>query len=302
MTQEGNETKTLHSKLRIYRILTLILAVIVLAETAWIFANRQTSAGQENWDFEVDSELAGKFDDALADGSIEVWFQPITDSQTGKTTGAEALSRWKDNDKYISPSVFVSVLEETGQVVQLDQNVFEKAIAFQKERMAAGEELFPISVNLSVVSTMQEGVVPKYAEIFRNSGLPDHTINIEVTETLDSDRKVLAEVVKDFRASGFLVEIDDFGAGYAAVSNLAVIPYDILKLDKSLIDEIGTERGETLLKDVIGMAKNLDMRIIAEGVETAEQVEFLRDAGCDGIQGYYYSKPLPPAEFTEYLK
>ena len=289
------------NRVRSQRIILLILVLVVLAETAWILRQRGAGGPAERWDFAIDTELSEDFGKALADGRIEVWFQPIVNPGSKETVGAEALSRWRDGDGFFSPSVFIPALEETGQIRDLDRHVFKTVCAFQKERSEAGAELFPVSVNLSVVSSMQEGIVSEYEEILRASGLPAGCVNIEVTESLDADREVLSQVVHDFHAAGFLVEIDDFGAGYASYANLAVIPYDILKIDKSLIDEIGSDRGDRLIRDLIRLAKDFGLRTIAEGVETAAQAEYLHSVGCDAIQGYYYSRPLPPHDFADYL-
>ena len=284
-------------------IIASVLAIVVVIQSIWIVQNWIITNGRdkEQWDFAVDKDIEENFEPALSDGRIEVWFQPIADSETGETVGAEGLSRWRDGDGFISPSVFVPTLEATGQIKELDFNVFNEACRFQKKRLEEGNDLFPISVNLSVQSVMSSDIVSEYVEAYEEYGLPDGCINIEVTESIDGDVETVSDLVKEFHHAGFLVEIDDFGAGYAAYSNLVTIFYDILKLDKSLIDGIGTERGDNLVTSIIQMANSLGMKTIAEGAETKEQVEFLYGAGCDAIQGYYYSKPLPQDEFIEYI-
>ena len=286
-----------------YRIIVIILVSVLLSETLWIINNlKENHSGQEEtWDFSYDYEITSHFEEALTDGRIEVWFQPIVDPNTNETVGAEALSRWKDKDGYISPSVFVPALEESGQVLELDKNAFLQACRFQKERKDAGENVFPISVNLSVVSLAQDNIVSDCLEILNSNGVPAESISIEVTESIDSDKGNLGKVVNDLHTAGFLVEIDDFGAGYASLVNLALIPYDVLKIDKSIIDEIGTERGDLLLCDTINMAKDFNFKVIVEGVETEDQIEYLKSKGCDAVQGYYYSKPLSYADFINYL-
>ncbi len=287
---------------KLYIAVIAILLIVIAAENAWLIAGRRYPVSpQDEWDFDIDAEISAGFETALRDGSIEVWFQPIVDPATGEMVGAEALSRWRDGDGFISPSVFVSVLESTGQVTELDRNVLIKACEFQLGRLEAGKALFPISVNMSVASAMQDGIVDEYRDTLMQYSLPADCINIEVTESLDSDTDTIPAVVSDLREAGFRVEIDDFGAGYAAYSNLALITYDLLKIDKSLIDAIGTEKGDLLVRDLIGLAEDLGMKVIAEGVETEAQADYLRSLGCFGIQGYYYSKPLPALEFTEFL-
>ena len=290
-------------KITSYRIVVLILAIAVVAQSIALIRGRSEPPREtaDGYDYEYDTELSEKFEGALADGDIEVWFQPIMDAQTGSIFGAEALSRWKMDGEYISPSVFVSVLEETGQVSELDRNVFRKACEYQKQRLEDGKELFPISVNMSVVSVMQENVVDDYTDIFSEYALPQGCISIEVTETLDTDKNTVAAVVDGFRKAGFKLEIDDFGAGYASYANLSLLEYDVLKVDKSIIDGIGNERGEVLLKEILRLADELGMETIAEGVETEDQVEFLRENGCSAIQGYYYSKALPQEDFISFV-
>ena len=280
----------------------VFLLFLVGLEAAWIIkkADSEKEEKSDEWDFEVDKQIAESFETALSDGSIEVWFQPICDPNTDKTVGGEGLSRWKDGENYISPGVFVPTLEATGQVRQLDKNVFIKACEFQKERLGK-QELFPISVNLSALSATEEGVVEEYKEILDSCGLPKGCINIEVTESLDAESRMLADLVEDLHTAGFLVEIDDFGAGYSAYSDLVDIAYDILKIDKSIIDKIGTERGNEVASTIIDMAHRLGMSVIAEGVESKEQVDLLKEMKCDAIQGYYYSKPLSHDDFCNYL-
>lgn len=168
--------------------------------------------------------------------------------------------------------------------------------------MEKGEELFPITVNLSVLSLMKEDIVEEYAAYYKESGLDQGLVNIEVTESLDTDKKILIDVVKGFQEAGFHVEIDDFGAGYASYENLSVVPYDVIKFDKSLIDQIENEKGKRILSDLIAMAKDFGMTTIAEGVETQAQMELLKEMEIDGIQGYYYSRPLPQNEFESFIE
>ena len=126
-------------------------------------------------------------------------------------------------------------------------------------------------------------------------------VSIEITESADLDSDLLKETVSDFHNAGFLVEIDDFGSGYNSLSDLVDIHYDVLKIDKSLIDEVGSERGNVLISDIVKLAKDLNMGIIAEGVETKDQVEFLKELKSNGIQGYYYSKNLSRDDFIKYI-
>ncbi len=282
-------------------IMTLALLASGTGSAVTSVYGEQTGAEEMSGKAEAENALPISFDEALEKGEIEVWFQPIVDPVTETVFGAEALSRWNHEGEYISPGVFVPVLEETGQVHKLDLHAFEEAVRFQKERQEAGSELFPISVNLSPESAMREGAASEYGKRYKESGLPEGLVSIEITESMETDSETIYDLAYELASQGFALEIDDFGAGYAAYADLAVIDYDILKIDKSLVDGIGTERGEQLLTGIISLAQELDMKTIAEGVETEEQVLFLKEKGCSAIQGYYYSPALPEEEFLEYL-
>ena len=148
---------------------------------------------------------------------------------------------------------------------------------------------------------MDEDIAEDLRSICDEMKVSPSLINLEVTETLDNDPEALAETVERLKAAGFKTEIDDFGAGYASYYELSSIEYDILKIDKSIIDTISEQRGELLIKELLSLSKQLNMKVIAEGVESKDQADFLKENGCDAIQGYYYSKPLPQNEFEEYL-
>ena len=288
---------------KLYRLFYLILMILILAELILFFQSggKKSDHTDSSADPTVSSDLAAQFESALSNGRIEVWYQPIILSSNEQLAGAEALSRWKDGDSLISPGVFIPVLEESGKIPQLDRYVFQTVCRFQKERFETGKELFPISVNLSAKTCMQSSVVSEYDEIFTEYNLPDGAVSIEVTESSEMEKDRLSEVVREFQSAGFTVETDDFGSGFANYENLASIPYDVLKMDKSLIDGIGSERGNHVVHSIIAMAKELHMKTIAEGVETADQKEFLKSEGCDAVQGYFYSRPLSPKDFRTYL-
>ena len=279
-----------------------ILIILVLSEAAWIYTlSIRIRNENEEWDFSLDTELSEHFDSALESGEIEVWFQPIAEAGSLELWGSEALSRWKKDGEYISPSVFISILEDSGQIVALDEHVFKTVCEIQEKRIREGKELFPISVNLSGISLQSEGIAQRYENICGTHHVPEKYISIEITETVDADPGIVEEVAREFSSYGFTIEMDDFGAGYASFANLAMIDYSVLKIDKSLVDMIGTERGEAVIKEVIELAHSLGMTVIAEGVEREDQVTFLHENGCDAIQGYVYSRPLPLEEWELFV-
>ena len=284
--------------------LLILMAAALLIETILLadFYRKERNRQEEQGEVDFEEEISVLFDEAIENRQIEVYYQPIISCETEAVSGAEALSRWKVNGEYLSPSVFVSVLESTGQVTVLDEYVFESVCTFQAERLKQGKDTFPISVNLSVLSSLKEGVAEQYAQICEDLGAKKELISVEITETLDSDPALIQETVKQFQSLGFQAEIDDFGAGYSNYSALSAIGSDIGKLDKSLVDSLESERGQMIVKDMIALFKKLGMKVIAEGVEEEGQVTFLKENGCDAIQGYYYSRPLDEASFIDYLE
>ena len=279
-----------------------ILAVLALAEAAWIAWDiwGKASSGEASLSVE-ETKLSERFEQALKEGDIEAWYQPIMDPRSGETVGAEALSHWEDENGAISAGEFVPVLEKTGQIVELDQYIFETVVDFQKKRQESGAELFHISVNLSAVSAQEEGVASEYESIYQQAGLEEGCINIEITETQDASSDELTQLVEAFHDAGFPVELDDFDEDYATLAKLAAIPYDIMKIDKSLIDLIGNGKAELLIGKLVEIADAFGMDTIAEGAETESQVAFLRDAGIDAVQGYYYSPSLSESDFLAYI-
>ena len=282
-----------------YKRLCIILLLVAIVQS--FFLVKDLFKPKESKEVSFEEEISLLFDEAIENKTIEVYYQPIISCEDESVFGAEALSRWSINGEYLSPSVFVQILEESGQVKVLDRYAFEHVCAFQRKRIDEGKDAFSISVNLSALSAMDEDIAEDLRSICDEMKVSPSLINLEVTETLDNDPKALAETVERLKAAGFKTEIDDFGAGYASYYELSKIPYDILKIDKSIIDTINEERGELLIKELLSLSKQLNMKVIAEGVESKDQADFLKENGCDAIQGYYYSKPLPQNEFEEYL-
>ena len=168
--------------------------------------------------------------------------------------------------------------------------------------MDEGEELLPISVNLSRTSALHEDVAKRYIDIIKENGIPFSCVPIELTESaaIYNDRvKAMTEQLTD---AGCILHIDDFGAGYSSLISLNQFPFSTLKIDKSLIDDVCQSKGKTLVEQVITLSKLLDMKVVAEGVETKEEVELISGWGVDMIQGYYFSKPLPETELLRIMQ
>lgn len=247
--------------------------------------------------------IENAFESALKNHEFVVFYQPKVDIDTEKVVGAEALVRWyKDGTSLISPGEFIPVYERDGLIVKLDEYVFRQVCGLQKRRMDEGEELLPISVNLSRSSALHEDVAKRYIDIIKENGIPFSCVPIELTESaaIYNDRvKTTTEQLTD---AGCILHIDDFGAGYSSLISLNQFPFSTLKIDKSLIDDVCQSKGKTLVEQVITLSKLLDMKVVAEGVETKEQLDIIKDLQCDAVQGFYYAKPMPEDEFIEYVK
>ncbi len=243
-------------------------------------------------------ELEDSFDEALANGEFEVWYQPKYSAKDGEIIGAEALVRWRRSDgRMLSPGIFIPLFEQNGCIAVLDEYVFRKVCIRQRERLEEGKNPVPVSVNISRVSLYYDRVVERYEEILKEVGLDVKYVQLEITESATVDNVDIGDLIRRFHQAGFVMQLDDFGSGYSALASLNTMPFDTLKLDKSLIDYIGDSRGEKLLKYITRLGQSLGLHITAEGVETQDQVAFLKNIKCDDIQGFVFSRPLPLNEY-----
>lgn len=247
--------------------------------------------------------MENNFEDALSNREFVIYYQPKIDIRTEKVIGAEALIRWKKADgTMVSPGEFIPVYERNGQIEKLDEYVFREVCKLQRQTMDASEQLLPISVNLSRSSILRNGIDERYLNIAEENQLPFSCVPLELTESAaiygDRIRKSTELLVK----AGFELHMDDFGSGYSSMTCLNQLPFATLKIDKSLIDHIFEEKGRTLVEQIIMLAKLLNMKVVAEGVETKEEVDELRNMHCDEIQGFYYARPMPENEFKEYVE
>jgi diguanylate cyclase (GGDEF)-like protein len=251
----------------------------------------------------ANQELESRFPNVLINNEFTVLYQPKVDIFTEKIVGAEALVRWIDNaGNFISPAAFIPLFEKDGLIQELDEYVFSKACNYLRRCMDSGEEVVPISVNLSRNSFFSKGIVGKYLEITKKSNVPPEYIALEITESAASVENTVKDRCVEFTNAGFRLHMDDFGTGYSSMASLSTLPFDVLKLDKSLIDQIGGRKGGLILKYTCALAKELGMKIVAEGVETQAQTDFLKGIGCDFVQGYYYSRPVSEDDFERMLK
>lgn len=247
-------------------------------------------------------------EDKMAQAYIEeefiVYFQPKYDAVTQKLSGAEALIRWKNMDgTLIPPFRFIPVAEKSGFVIKLDQYVFSMVCRQQKIWKEQGKKLVPISVNLSREHLKGEEFIQQYWDIWKESQIPIESIELEITESaIFENQGEFKGIVDKLHGLGFRILMDDFGTGYSSLMMLKTIPIDVMKLDKSFVDDYKDPRGQKIISCVVQLAKNMDISVTAEGVETEEQYEFMKQLGCNQIQGYYFAKPMPPEEFEELLE
>ena len=250
-----------------------------------------------------EQQMETDFYDALEAGEFEAWFQPKYDPRDERIVGAEALVRWQRPDGvFNAPYLFIPLFEKDGLVAQLDVHMFRQVCDLQRTRMEQGKQLIPISVNLSRTTLYRGNVVDTYKRIIVNAGVPMSMVPIEITESSAFLSDEISELIHCLKEEGFSLHMDDFGSGYSSLTSLGVLPFDCIKLDKGLTDTITTSRGELLTQHILTAIRELGMESVVEGVETKEQVEILQRIGCDAIQGYYYSKPVPQDVFKQMLE
>ncbi len=247
--------------------------------------------------------MEDNFEVALKHEQFEVWYQPKYDPVTGLPVGAEALVRWRREDgSLIPPGQFIPLFERNGMIARLDLHVFRKVCQSLRRWIDMGWSVQPVSVNVSRGSLYYRNIVDNYVSIVNEVGIDVSLIRLEITESVMVDNAWVEDLIRRFRKAGFGIQLDDFGSGYSSMALLSTDCFQTIKLDKSLIDCIGDERGEKLLTQISNLAHGLGLSITAEGVEKQTQVQFLTGISCDDIQGYYYSRPLPIAEYESLLR
>ncbi len=240
---------------------------------------------------------------ALARNEFVLEYQPIIDSQSNQVVHAEALIRWQHPKLgRIAPDKFIHLAEETGFIIQLGEWVLRTAVSQMNLWLKDGLQPFSVAVNISSRQLESDILIKLLSELLTEIPLPSHALTLEMTESLlieNSSRSNNA--LEKFRELGVNLSIDDFGTGYSSLSYLKQFPVDILKIDKSFIHDITQDKDDAVLTNaIIDLAHNFNLKVIAEGVETIRQLNFLKQNGCDMIQGYYYSQPLPPDDFYHY--
>lgn len=244
-------------------------------------------------------------ENAINRDTIEVYYQPIFNTEKQCYTSAEALVRLRDDMLgNIPPDVFIPIAEKNGTIVKLGMMIFEKVCRFIAKENLKETSIEYIEVNVSVVQCMQRNFVDNLLEIMKRYRVEPNQINLEVTETAAvNSLSILQENIERLHAKGISFSLDDYGSGYSTLGYIHQLPFKIIKLDKLMVwDAFDNERAGIALKFTVGMLKELKVGIVAEGVETQEQQTHLSDIGCDYLQGWYYSKAVPETEFAEMIR
>lgn len=259
-------------------------------------------------------------EEALENGEFKVFYQPKVDLKTNKITSCEALVRWFRGDRVISPNKFIPLFEKNRFIIKLDKYIFQKAcedIQYINKLLKEKDCLkncnhknnsnepfnnnyfITASINISKEHFAYDNFIQEYYDMIKRTNIPRELIELEITESASVYKGIdLKQITNDMKQKGFTIALDDFGTGYSSLNMLQDLNIDVLKIDKSFIDRIDESN---LVKYIIDMAKDFNIKTVAEGVETKEQVDILKNMGCDMAQGYYYAKPLSRDDFVEYL-
>jgi EAL domain-containing protein (putative c-di-GMP-specific phosphodiesterase class I) len=232
-------------------------------------------------------------------------YQPKVNLKTGEITGAEALLRWTHPTRGpVSPAQFIPVAEDCGLILPIGTWVLREACRQAQTWVDAGLPLASIAVNISAIQFRDENFLNGVSTILEDTGLDPRALELELTESVLMKHAEAAEaILKILRARGVQAAVDDFGTGYSSLSYLRKFPIDALKIDQSFVRQIGAGPDETtIVTAVISMGRSLKLRVVAEGVETQEQLAFLQAHECDEAQGYYFSRPVPAGEFAKLLE
>jgi len=250
-------------------------------------------------------ELEALLRRSLEEGGLRVNFQAQHDAQTGRVSGCEALLRWDPPDSGpVAPAEFIPIAEETGLIVPLGEWVLRESCRLVKSWDAAGLDPIPLSVNVSARQFRTDTFPELVESILRETGLAPERLELEITESVFLvDGEAVAQLFQRVQDLGVKIALDDFGTGYSALNYLRRFPIDRVKIDQSFVRELTTTGpARALIDAIISMAHSLGMTVVAEGVELPEQVEILRETGCDDLQGYLFGRPMPPEEFEQSLE
>lgn len=252
---------------------------------------------------ENEAKLLLEVKQALKNREFVPYWQPQCSTRTGRIVGLEALVRWQHPERgIVMPGAFIPVLERNGFIASLDLYVWDEVCRNLRSWIDRGNRPIPVSVNISRADLYAIDVVETLEDLVSTYGLDHRLLELEITESAYAEDRKMAEAVRQLKALGFTILMDDFGSGYSSLNMLKDITVDVLKIDMGFLNrEDDTQRSESILEAVVSMARLMDLRIIAEGAETKEQVDFLQEIGCDYAQGYYFHRPMDTEQIEALL-
>ena len=254
--------------------------------------------------FQKKHYIINNFDQAISNEYIKVFYQPLVNAQTGKVCGLEALSRWDDPTfGFLPPSNFIETLEEYHQIHRLDMFVVDRVCRDIKEAETNGRKVLPISLNFSRLDFDSLNLAEEVGSCLKKYDVDKDAIHIEITEsTLSEDDEKLKEELKSFRSQGYALWLDDFGSGYSGLNVLKEYDFDLIKIDMKFLSNFSENtKARQIIKNIIKLAKDLGMQTLTEGVETQEAYDFLRENGCEKLQGYLFGRPMSKEDFESKL-
>ena len=239
---------------------------------------------------------------AITERQFMMYLQPKYSIAKNEIIGAEALVRWRHPERgMIFPNQFIPIIEDNGFIREVDYYIWGEACRFIKQCEIEGIMSCPISVNVSRVHLRDNECIKVLSDLIKSTGIPKGMLDLEITESVDD--QAVSRKAYQLKDEGYTLLMDDFGSGYSSLNILLETPFDVIKLDKRFIEGMMvSSKGKLILEQVVSMANGLELGLLAEGVETKDQVELLQKIGCDQVQGYYYAKPMPKEEFYELLR
>ena len=245
-------------------------------------------------------KIENDFLNAVDGQNLQLYLQPKRYLHTDRWCGAEALARWHHPELgLVEPDDFVKVLEKNGTIGRLDLYILEKVCSFIRQRLREGKMVQPISVNLSRRHVISRTLLTDISRIVGKYSVPHHYLEFELTErVIHQQEDLLADRLQQLHLAGYKISLDDFGVGYSSLSFLSKLPFDVVKLDKSFVKN-SLKHTPGFIADIVRMIHHLEMKVVLEGVETKEELQFAQEAGCDLVQGFYFAKPMPEEKYKE---
>lgn len=257
-----------------------------------------------NESFQQRCEIENLIYHALKDDKFLIYYQPLLNVDDGNFTEAEALLRLRDqNGNFVPPDVFIPIAEQDGLINEIGCMVLDRVSHYIHTMLKCGSDIDSISVNLSVVQLMQDNVDARLLDIIHRNEISPNRILLEVTEsTLVKDYQQIGDKIRTMSEAGIQFALDDFGTGYSNISHVIDMPFDVVKIDKSLIwDSVQNKKCSTVIRQLTKVFQSINLGVTAEGVETKAHDDFVRQCGCDKIQGFRYAQPMPSSRVSDYF-